>query len=262
LKDIPFSLDSLRALYGDYFDPLRFDRDNLFQWRDSFFYFTKKDWNASDLRDTTRIHKLYPDEHPPTILNIDSTRIYHPEELTEDGKFKYYEYEYRIKHLLPSQLYYVTVTAFDYGAPGSGLESLESQFSANMVAEYAQYQNSLVESEGLKVVVYPNPYRIDADYRKESGGGFEGRGQEEMADDRVRRIHFINLPHKCTIRIFSIDGDLVREIDHDEPKDAPRSMHDEWDLITRNTQAAVSGIYYYVVESEFGTQMGKLVLIM
>jgi hypothetical protein len=262
LKDIPFSLDSLRALYGEYFDPLHYDRDNLFQWRDSFFYFIKKDWNASDLRDTTKIYKIYPDEPPPTIPNIDSTRVYYPEELTEEGYFKYYEYAYVMKHLLPSQLNYVSVTAFDYGAPGSGLESLESKYSANMVAEYAQNQNTLVESKGLEVVVYPNPYRIDANYRKAEGGGFEGRGQEDMADDRVRRIHFTNLPHKCKIRIFSIDGDLVREIDHDFPKDAPRSMHDEWDLITRNTQAAVSGIYYYVIESEYGNQIGKLVLIL
>ena len=120
---------------------------------------------------------------------------------------------------------------------------------------------SLVEANDLKVVVYPNPYRADANYNKESGGSFEGRG-EGMAVDRVRRIHFTNLPHKCTIRIFSIDGDLVRQIDHDVPEGQPRSSHDEWDLITRNTQAAASGIYYYVVESATGNQIGKLVIIM
>ena len=30
-------------------------------------------------------------------------------------------------------------------------------------------------------------------------------------DDRVRAVHFTNLPARCTIRIFTIDGDLVRE---------------------------------------------------
>jgi len=42
----------------------------------------------------------------------------------------------------------------------------------------------------------------------------------------------------------------------------PTSMHEEWDLITRNTQLVVAGIYYYSVESEYGNQVGKLVIIL
>jgi hypothetical protein len=34
-----------------------------------------------------------------------------------------------------------------------------------------------------------------------------------------------------------------------------------WDLISRNTQAVVSGIYLYSVESESGNQVGKFVII-
>jgi len=33
-------------------------------------------------------------------------------------------------------------------------------------------------------------------------------------------------------------------------------------MITRNTQVPVSGIYYYSVESAFGNQLGKIVIIM
>jgi hypothetical protein len=39
-------------------------------------------------------------------------------------------------------------------------------------------------------------------------------------------------------------------------------MHEEWDVVTRNTQRPASGIYYWMVESETRTQIGKLVLIM
>ena len=67
---------------------------------------------------------------------------------------------------------------------------------------------------------------------------------------------------KCTIRIFTIDGDLIRELEHDCIENSPGCMHEEWDMITRNTQAVVSGIYYYSVESEQGNQIGKLVIIM
>ena len=214
---------------------------------------------------------MYPDEPPPTYLNPDSARLYYPEELTDDGLFlKYYEYEYILKNLLPSQLYYIGVTAFDYGSPGE-LESLETPEYRNYVAEYAVSTNSVVEAQGLDVIVYPNPWRIDGNYKEY---GFEGRNyvdgpnkgrvvmQEGISDDRTRSIHFLNLPHRCTIRIFTIDGDLVREIEHDYPKDSPRSMHERWDVISRNTQAVVSGIYYYSVESEFGSQVGKIVIIM
>ena len=271
LKEPPYSLDSLQQLYGNGFDPNIYDIDHNFFWGDSVFYFAKQDWNADDLSDPDGIHKVYPDEPPPTTLNLDTARVYYPEELTDDGLFKYYEYEYIIKNLLPSRLYYVSVTAFDYGSPTSGLASLETPPNKNYVAEYAQNQNSLAESEGLNVIVYPNPYRVDGGYY---AGGFEGRDyidstfggtlipQVGLTDERTRAIHFINLPHKCTIRIFSLDGDLIREIQHDYPKDSPRSMEERWDLITRNTQAIVSGIYYWSVESEFGSQIGKLVIIM
>lgn len=272
LHDPPFSRDFLIALYNwpDDFDPTKYTREYPFKWMDSIFYFTEQDWNQDELNDTLGIHKVYPEVSPPTTLNLDSARIYFPEELTPEGYFKYYEYEYVLRNLLPSRLYYVAVTAFDYGSPGHDLQSLETSPTRNYVAEYAQNTNSVVEQRGLEIIVYPNPYRADGNYR---ANGFEGVdyidstmggtlvAQNRMIDDRTRSIHFTNLPHRCTIRIFTIDGDLVREIEHNYPKDTPRSMHERWDMITRNTQPVVSGIYYWVVESDSGSQMGKLVII-
>jgi hypothetical protein len=256
-------LDSLQKLYGQNFDPLIYDIDNpLFvtgdQGLDTSYYFSRQDWNISDLTDSMKIHKRFPDQPFPSTLNPDTAAIYYPDELTELGEFKYFEYEYILRNLLPSQLYYVAVTAFDYGSPGHGLGALETKPSANMVAEYPQNSAGAAEEKGLNVIVYPNPYRIDGRYREI---GFEGRGMENLPDDRVRAIHFTNLPHKCTIRIFSLDGDLVREIKHDTQAGDQQSMHETWDLITRNTQEAVAGIYYYSVESNLGNQVGKFVII-
>jgi len=274
LKETPFLIDSLRVLYGAGFDPLLYDIDHPILLNDTSFYFTGQDYNQSDLTDPTRIHKIYPDEPSPTLPAIvDTARIYHPEELTDDGLyFKYYEYEYALGNLLPSQLHYVAVTAFDYGSPASGLGSLETPPHKNYVAEYPQNQAAVVLDQGLNVIVYPNPYRIDGEY---GDNGFEGRDyvvypsfsdslvqQEGFPDDRTRSIHFINLPNKCTIRIFTLDGDMVRQINHDVPAGTPQASHVRWDLITRNTQAIVSGIYYYSVESELGNQIGKIVIIM
>lgn len=270
LKDTPFTLDSLKSLYGDNFDPAQHDIDNPLTRNDTAFYFLAQDYNQSDLTDPALIHKIYPDAPPPQTLDLDSARIYYPEDLTDDGLFfKYYEYEYILGNLLPSQLYYIAVTAFDYGSPSSGLKSLEVPPQRNYVAEFAQNSAGQVAEEGLDVIVYPNPYRIDGKYKE---NGYEGRdyidndgklvNQNGLPDDRTRSIHFINLPPRCTIRIFSLDGDLIREIEHDVPADFPQSSHERWDLITRNTQMIVSGIYYFSVESEWGNQTGKLVIIM
>ena len=46
-------------------------------------------------------------------------------------------------------------------------------------------------------------------------------------------------------------------------RDDPLASHASWDLITRNTQLVVSGIYYWTVEDNDGdVQIGKLVVIM
>jgi hypothetical protein len=273
LLETPFLLDSLQAIYGEGWNPDDYDRDHPFVWNDTAYYFAPQDANQSYLRDTMQIHKIYPDEPPPSTLNLDSARILYPEELTDDGLFfKYYEYEYIVRNILPAQLHYVSVTAFDYGSPKTGLKSLETPKDRNFVADYVFAPADTVEQYGLKVIAYPNPYRADGNYQEH---GFEGRdytiynnytdslvAQELLNEDRTRSIHFINLPHKCTIRIYTIDGDLVREIEHDAAPGSPQSSHERWDMITRNTQSVVSGIYYYSVESEFGSQIGKLVIIM
>ena len=262
LIDLPFTREELQQLYGDPigiegFEPLAYGRDNPYfhpQFPDSLFYFTAQDYNQSELGVTTPIRKVYPDQPYPTSLDLDSVQ---PDELTEEGYLKYYEYEFTLEHLLPTVPYYVNVTVFDFGSPRMDLDPLETSVLNGLEVGYALTPAEAVEEENLKVFVYPNPYRSDAQYEME---GFENRDGTE-ASDRMRRIHFANLPRVCKISIYSIDGDLVREIDHNYPEGGPQAMHDTWNLITRNTQAAVSGLYYWVVESDQGTQMGKLVII-
>ncbi|MFQ6008504.1 MAG: hypothetical protein ACE5K8_06065 [Candidatus Zixiibacteriota bacterium] len=261
LAGVPLTMEQLRAAYGSDFDPLAYNRSHLFihpQFPDSQFYFEPQDYNQSELGLPGGIRKLYPDQPYPSHLNPDSAR---PDELTEDGYLKYFEYEYVIEDLLPTVSYWVNVTAFDFGSPESGLEALETSVTVGSKSAYPLSSADEVARRDLKVFVYPNPYRIDAGYR---ALGFEGRNIERVTpDDKVRAIHFANLPPKCTIRIFTLDGDLVREIHHDFDPSDPNASHDTWDLITRNTQLVVSGLYYWTVEADNGeTQIGKLVIIM
>ncbi len=260
----PYKTQQLKWMYGDSFDPEKYySVDHLFthfNWgtqKYEVFYFTQHDWNVSNYFDTTQIHKIYPDQPYPSSLDMDSIRTYFPNELTEQGELKYFEYGYTLKNLLPSQQYYVSVTAFDQGFPGKKLPPLETQPQTNAQREFALNSSQLSIDKGLDVVVYPNPYRIDGRYRER----FEGWERPDLSVERNRAIHFTNLPNKCTIRIFSIDGDLIREIRHDYPANSAGSMHESWDLITRNTMAVTSGIYYFSVESELGNYIGKFVII-
>jgi hypothetical protein len=270
LADIPYTLQDLRCSYGDscndqtfeptHFtrtNPLRFsgsyidEKGNLINW-DSTIYFEPQDFNRSALGLTTPIEKVYPNQPYPTSLDADSAQA---DELTDDGYLKYFEYQFVIDNLLPTVPYYVNVTAFDYGSPSSGLASLETSKTINPKIAYPLPTADAVEAQSLKAYVYPNPYRNDIDYAEQ---GFEGRDAQYD-----RRIHFANLPAKCTITIYTLDGDMVRQIDHDVDPSDPMASHDEWDLITRNTQLVVSGIYYWTVEDANGeTQIGKLVIIM
>ncbi|MBK7141514.1 MAG: hypothetical protein IPH75_05500 [bacterium] len=256
LTEIPFTLDSLRTIFDDpVFDPSAHPLANPYQFGDSLFYFEPQDYNSSSLGLQGGIRKAYPDAVVPpsdTALWTDDLVTYeHGEPLP-----RYYEYEFDLENLLPSIPYYVSVTAFDFGSPKAGLLSLETSPYNDFVVEYPQIPSDSVEAAGLEAYVYPNPYRIDADY---ASMGYENR--EQIDPERARRIHFMNLPKVCTISIYSLDGDLIRRIEHNYPEGGPGSMHESWDLITRNTQAVVSGLYYFVVESATRTQIGKLVII-
>jgi hypothetical protein len=258
LEEIPFTVDSLRRMFGDPdFDPLLYTREKPFEFEGENYFFDAQDYNASSLSYVYGIHKVYPDAVKP---GPDPSQ-WRPEDVTEEHGVplpRFYEYQYIIDSLLPSVPYNVAVTCFDFGSPLVELTALETDPTNNTVVAYPQATADTVEAYGLDVYVYPNPYRIDGHYR---ALGFEGRLEPERPADRVRAIHFANLPAKCTISIYSLDGDLIKKIIHDKNPSGTLSSHNQWDLISHNNQAVVSGLYYYVVESEGRTQIGKLAII-
>lgn len=268
LKDDPFTMQQLQCLYApahctdSSWNPLIYTRNHPYQsddFPDSIFYFTRHDFNRSEPGVNTNIKKRYPEAPFPKSLNKDSCLA---SDTTEEGYFKHFEYEYTIDNLLPTVPYYISVTTFDFGAQNLGMPPMESPRTENPIHTYAQESSDSVVAKGMKVTVYPNPYRLDAGYARL---GYEGTGpgERDRPSDRNRRIHFYNLPADCTIKIFSLDGDLVRQLDHHVPSWDPMSNHETWDLITRNTQLVVSGLYYWTVESDGGqVQIGKLVIIL
>jgi hypothetical protein len=265
LLDFPMTMREIRCAYASTcddssFNPLYYRSSQPFvhpQYPESLFYWANHDWNVSEFGATTDIRKKYPNSRDPRTVPADSLT---PDDYSDDGYLKFFEYEYTIENVLPTVPYYVSVTAFDFGWPKSNLDPLETSITLNAQQVYPSVIDSAFGGTNRQVVVYPNPYRNDERYRAR---GFEGLGQEERSNERVRRIHFANLPPKCIISIFSLDGDLVREIHHDKDPSDPTASHEEWGLISRNGLAVVSGLYYWTVESDDGTvQMGKLAIIL
>lgn len=108
---------------------------------------------------------------------------------------------------------------------------------------------------GNNIYVYPNPAT------REALAEFDG--QYPTHDDPTGvRIAFSNLPEAHnTIRIFTAAGDLVETIEHDGYSQGGQAY---WNLMSRNGQEVVSGIYLYAVHSDragFDDFRGRFVII-
>lgn len=126
--------------------------------------------------------------------------------------------------------YYYAVTAIDDGSqntdgifPGQRLES--SRFVTRSLIPAVSFKPGLNESGKVRVV--PNPATVA-----------QGRG---LTSGSPNKISFFNLPVKCTLRIFTETGDLVKTIDHYGTADH------EWDQRTDDNQYVSSGIYILAV---------------
>jgi len=115
-------------------------------------------------------------------------------------------------------------------------------------AAYVNKQYALEDLENIKVV--PNPYRGYAAFEERS---FYSQGRAP------RKIQFTHLPARCTIRIYTINGELVKTIEHES--DIANGI-ESWDMLTKDNLAISYGIYIYHVEAEgVGERIGKFAVI-
>jgi len=231
-----------------------------FLTRDTFYivgpgdslYFEKQSFNWGF--DEIIVHKDYRDSIDALVdsladLGYDRDSVL---QVIADPE-RYYAYQFEVNDLLPNYSYYFSVTTFDFGYPAIVAPS-ESDKLVNALVVYPVEKDEIVKDKGIDVVVVPNPYKLSHDYVAEHWQTDTGPFDE--------RLTFYNLPHKCKIRIYTLDGDLVREIYHDKDPEAGDATITSWDLISRNTQKIVSGIYLFSVEDDNGgVQIGKFVVI-
>jgi hypothetical protein len=164
---------------------------------------------------------------------------------------KQYRYRFVSEHLLSGwpDKYFFAITSYDKGNPANNLPSMESSIYENLA--YAIPGKTVSEESVRKIYVYPNPYKAEA--------AWDGFGERE------RLIWFANLPASATIRIYTLAGDLVDEIQHEAETYNGRDIalleqktksqktkfsggEHAWDLITKNDQAIATGLYLFTVK--------------
>jgi len=149
-----------------------------------------------------------------------------------------------------------TIAAIDQQAPEVGdvfLVSTQKPFRSGEYFEYTTRAPGLSQSGAKddldKIAVVPNPYVGAASW--EPVTNTVGRGE--------RRLYFIHLPNKCTVRIYTISGQLVDILDHNS---TISDGQESWDLVSRDGMNIAYGVYVYHVDAPgIGTKIGRFAVI-
>lgn len=176
-----------------------------------------------------------------------------------DGDPVTYNFRYTMDNLLNGWQYQFTITAFDKGNKLLNIGSLESSFTENEMRAFAGTSTKAITENGKSNIgVYPNPYRTTAAW---DGG-----------TSRTNKIYFTNLPAKCEITIYTSNGDLVANLNHNaetyQGEDAKwfevygnkdkmvfSGGEHAWDLLSNSKTTIAMGVYLFTVKD---TQTGNV----
>jgi len=79
--------------------------------------------------------------------------------------------------------------------------------------------------------------------------------------DRDRHeVHFTRVPANCTIKIFTLAGDLVRTLTYDRNNSSGLDFA-KWDLKNEFGSEVAYGVYLYHLESAAGSKIGKIAIV-
>lgn len=140
--------------------------------------------------------------------------------------------------------YWYSVTAYDSTAEGYHF------------GKYSQNKTLVVPHSGVRsnlddVRVVPNPY-VNHEYMS------RWNLEPNEADPTGEKLCFQNLPKDSIVRIYSLGGELVQTLYPDAATEGGDAC---WNMISRNNQIIVSGVYLYHIDSPIGEQVGKFVII-
>ena len=100
------------------------------------------------------------------------------------------------------------------------------------------------------IYVVPNPYVATNE--------IEPRNPIANTERGDRRLYFANVPKECTIRIYTLAGELVDTIEHSSAVDDGKVF---WDLRTLDNMNIAYGLYIFHVDAPEGSAIGKFAVI-
>jgi len=190
-----------------------------------------------------------------------------------EGKEIILKYKFTDTNIVDGMEYTYSVTAYDMGVEepytvtwidqGDGtfiMDSTRTQSNPDNWGAYQSIENArgttvhdrnfvtvisgAPPNEDLESVwVVPNPYIVHSEFRE---------------SEYLRKLRFTNLSSHCEITIYTITGELVQTIRHDNELDG----NAWWDLRTVNNQEVAPGLYIFRVESDNGKEfLGKFAVV-
>jgi hypothetical protein len=126
-----------------------------------------------------------------------------------------------------------------------------SQDRFKLVTRAPKIDNQLAKSCLDNIYVVPNPYVAANEI--EPGNRLPGQNRGE------RRIYFENLPPECTIRIYTLSGELVTTLHHSSGMDNGREF---WNLLNRDGFSVAYGVYLAHIDAPgIGEKLIKFAII-
>jgi hypothetical protein len=124
--------------------------------------------------------------------------------------------------------------------------AVTDEFTVTTQAVSYDAQKAMAEMANIYVV--PNPYVASSQFELPGN-------RPDLRGDRV--IQFRNLPVECTIRIYTLTGELVQTL---RKNDTTGFLN--WDVLSSESQRLAYGVYIYRVETpEGGSKIGRLAII-
>jgi len=198
-------------------------------------------WDITDSTNRYKLHSLFKDKTPKdewgpnddiTLLSIAADNDF-PTGNFNSVKAKYGLFTLSFGFSEPDSLYLATQWQ------GDRWQLLTMRpLRGDDVFHFSTLAPKLRDKPLLDLVkVVPNPFVVSAAWDSREG---------------QHRLQFTNLPEKCTIKLYTVAGDLVRSIEHNG------GSFEWWDLHNESDMEVAFGVYLYHIESESnGTTVEK-----